>query len=433
MRVQVPQDVFKGEMKMGFIYVIRNNVNNRVYVGQTINTIEERFKQHLYLFYKGRVHNKLYNAMREIGAENFYYEKVLECDNTDLNRYEQFYVTEFDSINDGYNSVFPCSSLISDKKYEYEDMVIHMYMDGYSFASIAKAINSSTRHVNDIILKNNLNRENTNYGRNDSNRQIIMYSKEFIPLKKFDSINQAFKWLAENTEYNVTRFGAYAFIDVACTNGNIAYGHRWQDLADLVYDGKLFRTKFDKDCYINGNKAILVPNTHMYITNNGLDDIKTLHNKSQNKCIDCGKILKDNRNKRCLECENKRRASNIPSKDVLSKLISEHSYEEIGRRYNVTGKTVKKWCDKYDLSKQKRCSEVEYKNYYDRKTDIEYNFNGCKCLYNGNWYEFNTCKEAAQWLLTEFGYDIKEKTARYKIGQACKEGSEYKGIKWFSR
>ena len=47
MRVQVPQDVFKGEMKMGFIYVIRNDVNNKLYIGQTTYNLDRRWQQHL--------------------------------------------------------------------------------------------------------------------------------------------------------------------------------------------------------------------------------------------------------------------------------------------------------------------------------------------------------------------------------------------------
>ena len=32
---------------MGFIYKIYNDINDKVYIGQTSSTLEERFKQHL--------------------------------------------------------------------------------------------------------------------------------------------------------------------------------------------------------------------------------------------------------------------------------------------------------------------------------------------------------------------------------------------------
>lgn len=33
--------------KYGSIYIIKNNINDKVYIGQTTNTIEERFKNHI--------------------------------------------------------------------------------------------------------------------------------------------------------------------------------------------------------------------------------------------------------------------------------------------------------------------------------------------------------------------------------------------------
>lgn len=32
---------------MGYIYKIINDVNNKIYIGQTINSIEYRFKNHI--------------------------------------------------------------------------------------------------------------------------------------------------------------------------------------------------------------------------------------------------------------------------------------------------------------------------------------------------------------------------------------------------
>ena len=36
------------DMYEGYIYKISNNVNDKVYIGQTIETIEKRFKDHIY-------------------------------------------------------------------------------------------------------------------------------------------------------------------------------------------------------------------------------------------------------------------------------------------------------------------------------------------------------------------------------------------------
>ena len=55
---------------MGYIYKITNLINNKLYIGQTKKTIEERFKAHIKV---ARQHKNryLYDAMNKYGYENF--------------------------------------------------------------------------------------------------------------------------------------------------------------------------------------------------------------------------------------------------------------------------------------------------------------------------------------------------------------------------
>lgn len=48
---------------MGYIYKITNNINGKVYIGQTTRTIEKRFNEHKDSAEKG-YHYNLYCAMR---------------------------------------------------------------------------------------------------------------------------------------------------------------------------------------------------------------------------------------------------------------------------------------------------------------------------------------------------------------------------------
>ena len=89
---------------MGYIYKIINRVNNKIYIGQTINSIEQRFKQHTSAAnndYAGY----LYNAMRKYGIDNFIIEALEENDNILLNERERYYIALFNSTdrNIGYN------------------------------------------------------------------------------------------------------------------------------------------------------------------------------------------------------------------------------------------------------------------------------------------------------------------------------------------
>lgn len=88
---------------MRYVYVIRNLITEKVYVGQTKN-ITQRKAGHFYAARKGN-ERPLYRSIRKHGAENFSFEVIEECDDEIINEREQFWVAHFDSFNPekGYN------------------------------------------------------------------------------------------------------------------------------------------------------------------------------------------------------------------------------------------------------------------------------------------------------------------------------------------
>ena len=62
---------------MAFIYKITNDINQKVYIGKTEQTIEERFKEHCQEYKRERCEKRrLYAAMKKYGAEHFHVELV---------------------------------------------------------------------------------------------------------------------------------------------------------------------------------------------------------------------------------------------------------------------------------------------------------------------------------------------------------------------
>lgn len=56
----------------GSIYIIRNKINDKVYIGQTTMTVHERFMYHLKpSVHKKRGTYKIYNAMAKYGKKIF--------------------------------------------------------------------------------------------------------------------------------------------------------------------------------------------------------------------------------------------------------------------------------------------------------------------------------------------------------------------------
>ena len=75
-------------------------------------------------------------------------------------------------------------------------------------------------------------------------------------------------------------------------------------------------------------------------------------------CLDCGVELKSSKTIRCMNCTKKSiRVVERPSREELKSLIRDKSFVEIGKRYNVSDNTIRKWCDYYNLPRRK--SEIK--------------------------------------------------------------------------
>lgn len=99
---------------MGYIYIIKNKINSKVYIGQTRKTINDRWKEHLSnVFIRDQA---IYLAMRKYGIENFYIEELeyVENDNYIDNR-EIFYIRKYNSLApNGYNLILTGKSFKND-------------------------------------------------------------------------------------------------------------------------------------------------------------------------------------------------------------------------------------------------------------------------------------------------------------------------------
>ena len=90
------------------IYIIENNTNDVVYIGQTKSPLLKRFSEHIVASYKPNVSKKLYVAMQKIGQENFTYRLLETCSDEDANNRENYYIDLYkNNYNQHYN--FPLS------------------------------------------------------------------------------------------------------------------------------------------------------------------------------------------------------------------------------------------------------------------------------------------------------------------------------------
>ena len=97
-------------MEKGYIYKIICLTTGKLYIGQTLRTIEKRWKRHIRDAKKGSEH-KFHRAIRKHGADKFTVEELLAVSaptkkelKAQLDSFEIEYISRFNTREKGYNS-----------------------------------------------------------------------------------------------------------------------------------------------------------------------------------------------------------------------------------------------------------------------------------------------------------------------------------------
>lgn len=209
---------------MGYIYKIVNKVNGKVYVGQTISTVESRWESHQRAWQGNRHCQALYKAFDKYGIDNFDIEPIERCDIEDLNEKEKYWIQYYDSYNNGYNLTVGGDGI---RTLDYK-LIRELWDSGLSTGEIADLIGATRQG----IKKNLLDYDNYSIdeGRHrgsklkgvTNGKPIEQYSLDGVYINTFPNATVAAESLGKGrSESNNIR---------TCANGKrkSAYGYRWK-------------------------------------------------------------------------------------------------------------------------------------------------------------------------------------------------------------
>ena len=213
---------------MPYVYKITNQINGKVYIGQTRRTVKERMDEHYRDYTTERYWDKpLYIAMRKYGIQNFSVETIEETDEPETR--EMFWVEQYRSFKNGYNATMGGKG----KRYIDYDVVIETYRHIKSIEKTANLLGIDAGQVSTIL---SLNGE---YMLNSIERAelklstvVNMLSKDGEYIKTFSSYHDAARYLIEQGLTNCKLETIRTHISEACRGKRkSAAGFAWQSIA----------------------------------------------------------------------------------------------------------------------------------------------------------------------------------------------------------
>lgn len=88
-----------------YIYKITNDLNGKVYIGQTIRPVEKRFRRHILDALHCKIDTHFARAIQKYGEEHFSWEIIDTAESAEeLNDKEVFWINYYDACHQGYNT-----------------------------------------------------------------------------------------------------------------------------------------------------------------------------------------------------------------------------------------------------------------------------------------------------------------------------------------
>ena len=213
---------------MAYIYQITNDVNQKIYIGKTENSIEKRFKEHCWDASRERNEKRpLYNAMRKYGIEHFHIELIEETDNPEER--EIYWIEKKQSFKNGYNATIGGDG----RKYIDYDLVVKTYQDLQNIKLVAKQLNHDESTISKILKEKNIDiKSSIEWMRENRGKKVGQYDLNDNFIQSFDSRGLASKYLIDNHYTTSVAIDAVAGRIGQVCNGKrkTAYGFKWKSL-----------------------------------------------------------------------------------------------------------------------------------------------------------------------------------------------------------
>lgn len=113
-----------------------------------------------------------------------------------------------------------------------------------------------------------------------------------------------------------------------------------------------------------------------------MENTKKKRKRKTYKCRDCNApITRFSKNGRCVKCSHIAQRTRVrPPKERLEELLVEYNFSAIGRLFNVSDNSIRKWCRYYNISDTSKNYKVSKEKL--KELLIENNFSAVGRMFN---------------------------------------------------
>ena len=214
---------------MGYIYKITNDINNKVYIGKTMDTIQHRWQEHCHDYLKRDEEKRpLYRAMKKYGIEHFHICQVEEViDWEELSKQEIYWIAYYDSYHNGYNATIGGDGRPWISKDEILNILYLYDSTDFTVNQISKNTGHDFKTIKRIVsnFRDKPNWEARQEKFQQSQKKRILCEELNI---EFESLSEAGEWVYKEKKAKTAHAGRVA-ISRCCSKGRpTAYGYHWK-------------------------------------------------------------------------------------------------------------------------------------------------------------------------------------------------------------
>lgn len=211
----------------GYIYKITNKINEKIYIGKTLQPIYMRFKEHCKDAFRDRNEKRpLYAAMRKYGTESFEIELIEEISIDRLSEREMYWIEKYDSYHNGYNATRGGDGK---QLYDYQ-AIIQGFLSGKLIKELAVEFECCEDTISQALKLANIDTKQNSV--KSTYKKLIAYDLNDNIIQEFESRKAAVLWLQSNNYTKATDIDNITATIGRAANGKraTAYGMKWKNV-----------------------------------------------------------------------------------------------------------------------------------------------------------------------------------------------------------